>query len=823
MEKFLKNPPTPLLPVALSFSAGILLDRLLSISLGVALLLTLGGLLAWCWARSHKNPLFPLVWLCSGLVAMGAANHHWRRNLVPSNHISKLATSHPRLMRLRGIVVQEPLHIKGKRSPLRTFPPKDKTNVLLEVSELFHQGGWIPSSGRVFLTVDGILDQGKVGEEIEVIGQVNKIPSPGNPGEEDWAVNMRDKDIHARVNVYHTHKTVKIRSQGIAFSLEQGLALIRRWARKIISEYLPRSQQGLAQGLLLGDQSAVTGDHWKSFRQKGVVHVLAVSGLHLGVLAGFLALVFRLAQLPSRRRAGILILIIVTYALLTGARVPVIRATLLVSAFCLGRFCHRMVVPTNLLAFAWLVICLINPTQIFHVGCQLSFLAVIILVSGLGLFTWPEKDPLDKLEDLQRPLWQKGGLWLLSRIGMAYLSALCIWLALAPLIAARFHLVSPAGLVIGPIVTLFTSLALIMGLLMFISALVFWPLAWFFARLTQASLSVCESLVHGAENFPGAYFYVPKLPEWWLAGFYLLLLAGLLLPVLRARFSWVAIALVLWCIIGLLPGLFRPTNEGLRCTFLSVGHGGCVVIETNKGRVILYDAGSLAGPHVTEWHIAPFLWSRGIHRVDEVILSHGDLDHFNGLPSLVERFSIGQVTCTPTFSERDLPGLRLTLQSLQKRNIPIRIVTTGDSLKIDDLTFYVLHPPNPGPTGEENLRSMVLYIHHKNHTILLTGDLDKSGLTTFLNLPAPQVDVLMAPHHGSALANIPKLAEMTRPLLAISSQGQPLPDSATAKRYQDVGAIFLTTWEHGAISIHSTDQGLFVETFRTGKKWKLME
>src|SRR6202022_824538 len=98
------------------------------------------------------------------------------------------------------------------------------------------------------------------------------------------------------------------------------------------------------------------------------------------------------------------------------------------------------------------------------------------------------------------------------------------------------------------------------------------------------------------------------------------------------------------------------------------------------GRTLLYDAGSLGGPEVTRRQIAPFLWSRGIRRIDEVFLSHADLDHFNGVVSLLDRFAVGQVTCTPTFADKRIPGVQYTLAVIQQHGIPIRIVRAGDRL-----------------------------------------------------------------------------------------------------------------------------------------------
>jgi competence protein ComEC len=231
---------------------------------------------------------------------------------------------------------------------------------------------------------------------------------------------------------------------------------------------------------------------------------------------------------------------------------------------------------------------------------------------------------------------------------------------------------------------------------------------------------------------------------------------------------------------------------------------------------LLYDAGAIQGPNVTRRNIAPFLWSRGITRIDEVFLSHADLDHYNGLPSLCEYFAVGRVSCTPTFAARDNAPVRHTLEVLERRRIPIRVVRSGDRLTAGAVELDVLHPPAEGPEGNENSRSLVLRVRHAGHTILLTGDLEDAGLTQVLAMPTAPVEVLMAPHHGSKKSNIPALAEWARPKVVVSCQG--LPKSIYEEPYTQRGATFLGTWPHGAVTVISRRGELSVSTFRTGQR-----
>jgi competence protein ComEC len=252
-------------------------------------------------------------------------------------------------------------------------------------------------------------------------------------------------------------------------------------------------------------------------------------------------------------------------------------------------------------------------------------------------------------------------------------------------------------------------------------------------------------------------------------------------------------------------------------TFVAVDHGGCTVIETPDGRVLLYDAGTISGPDVTRRQIAPFLWSRGIRRIDEVFLSHADLDHFNGLPALLDRFAVGQVTCTRTFSDKSTPGVAATLDALDRHRVPIRTATAGDHFSAGEVEIDVLHPLTDGPPGVENVRSLVLLVRHRGHTILLTGDLEGPGIDAVVGRPVPPIDVLMTPHHGSGANRADELADWARPRLVVACQGRHDAGKAEAV-YRRKGIPYWASWPDGAITVRSHATGLTAETFATGRR-----
>jgi competence protein ComEC len=433
-------------------------------------------------------------------------------------------------------------------------------------------------------------------------------------------------------------------------------------------------------------------------------------------------------------------------ALLTGGRPPALRSAVTVAAACGALVLRRRTLPANLFALAWLVVALVNPADLFTIGCLLSFLSVAVLAWGTGAAGARNvipPDPLDRLIEQSRPAWQRVLRAVGRKVGEAYLITALVWLTVTPLAASRFHVVPVVGLLLGPPLVLLTAVALLAGFALLAAAVVCPPLAALFAVVVHLSLAACEALVDAGTHLPGGQWYIGDIPEWWLWVFYAGLLAVLTQPALRRRWARAVPAGLGWLCVGLLAGASRLPDGELRCTFLAVGHGGCTVLETPDGRTLIYDAGALGGPDVTRRVIAPYLWTRGVHRIDEVFISHGDLDHFNGLIPLLDRFAVGQVTTTPTFSRKETAGVTQTLEALQTRGIPLCVVKSGDVRTAGDLRLEVLHPPAAGPAGNENARSLVLAVCHAGHTLLLTGDLEGPGQERVLSLQERRAEILI--------------------------------------------------------------------------------
>ncbi len=811
----------PLVPIALAYTVGVVLDRHTPIPFPVTFLAACAGLLAWFLSFVGDKPRLGVVYLGLTVMALAAAYHHWHCRLYAADDIGNFVDETPRPARLRGVLEEEPfVSLQPPDDPFTSVPRGDATMTVLAVTDLRQGEDWVTASGRVRVRVAGRMTDLHVGDEVDVMGRLSAPRGPSNPGEFDYAAHLRDQRIRAVLTFHAREERGVVRlGRGWPNSPRGWLAVLRGHCRGVLEETIPEGKErALAVALLLGDGSAMTAEAWEKYIRTGVVQVLVVSGQHLAVLGWFLWFVLRRAGFRGRTGAVVVALVLLTYSLLVGGQPPVMRSAVMACVVCGGLLLRRPAMTANTFALSWLVVGVLNPTDLCGAGCQLSFLCVALLTWGIGRGQPTEQDPLDRLADDARPQWRKRLLRAGRQFATTYGVSLALWLAVAPLVAGRYHMISTVGAPITPPVVLLTSVALLTGFAQLLLAPVCGPLAWPFAWVTRWCLGACDWLVDLADAVPHGCWYVGDMPDWWLWTFYVGLLVVVMVETLRRYWRRFALAGLAWLVIGLAGGAAPRTSDELRCSFLAVGHGGCSVIETPDGRTLLYDAGALGGPDVTRRQIAPFLWHRGIRRVDEVFLSHADLDHFNGLPALLDRFAVGQVTCTPSFFEKNSPAVRLAKEAVEKRGVPVRRVRAGDRLTTDAVDIEVLHPPAQGPPGNENARSLVLRVTHAGHSLLLTGDLEGAGLERVLKASSAPVDVLMAPHHGSKTSNTPELAAWARPKVVVACQGAPRLPGAAQEPYSKAGARFLDTWSQGAVTVRSHETGVVVETFRTSQQ-----
>jgi competence protein ComEC len=316
------------------------------------------------------------------------------------------------------------------------------------------------------------------------------------------------------------------------------------------------------------------------------------------------------------------------------------------------------------------------------------------------------------------------------------------------------------------------------------------------------------TIVDGAARTPWSWLPVDGPGTGWLSGYYGLLALALLVRGTRLA-RWVWRGLGLWTIGALALAAVPPPRSGLTCTFIDVGHGGAILLELPGGRTLLYDAGSFAQGDRAVQSILAMLRARRIERLDGVLLSHADADHYNGAVGLLEWRPIGGFWIPQRFLDFDQPGVVEVCTAALERGVPMGVLQAGDRLMAGETRLEVLHPRGGFADPHDNSQSLVLEVEYAGRRLLLTGDVELGGLTDLLQREPPRrIDVLQAPHHGSRRANTADLERWATPQNVIAQSREPETRDRLRTTYPDAQQV-LTNVEAGSITVHiSPDGGL---------------
>ena len=783
----LKNSPAA--AAALPYIAGMVIAHFINLpSAWLWGVLTVGLLTMFVTHRFSQSALFTLA-AAFALICAGSLVFHEHNRPLPEDDVCGFADL-PVLTTIEGVICT-PMESSGQCKI-----------AVLAVDSVWVLGEGFRASGRCLIKFYESVTDIDYGDRIVARGQLRLPSGERNPGEFNYRRHLAAQHIHSIF-------TVASASQAMLLSRGEGNRLVaaivppvRRFVGAFIDRQIGGQPGALLKGLLLGVRGDIDPELREAFAEVGVIHVLAVSGLHVGFIAALLLGLLSFLRIPNPWRTMLAILGLFTYALLTGFKPPVLRAAIMATVLLVGALLQRRTNVINSLAVAAMIILTLNPLHLFEPGFQLSFVAVL----GIALFS---RRVLEIFERRTLNWQEKGKGWPIAVLTLAAVS-LSAQLATLPLTAYYFNRLPlyslPANLLVVPAVQIIVAL----GFMSTLFAALLYPLGTLLADAVWLWLSVLTVWVTRIADLPFASLTVPRLPPLWTAVFCLLCAALLS----RRRRGVMLIAALLLVNVQVWHDALGQ-NSVLKVTFFDVGQGDAALLQFPNGRTMLVDAGDCteywdSGRQV----ILPYLRRFGIRKIDTLLLTHPHADHVGGAAALMQKVKIGRVVKTNALSDDPMAAQIDSL--IHAKRLPVRPVAAGDTLLLDpDVLLMVLHPTTGcnGNTTKPNDCSIVLKVVYHGRSLLLSGDAEIAGEQQMLRFgDLLTSDVWKIGHHGSATASGQPFRQAVRAQYGVVSVAAHnrcgLPSKKLLMQMQNEGMRLLRTDQVGAVQIVLTSTGV---------------
>jgi competence protein ComEC len=735
--------PAPAVPAALAFAAGILLAVVLPLA-----------------------PPLPLVAaLAAAALAAVAAGFGGDRRVAAGGALLLVLLAG--FSRARGVLVTDretarktaaqsrEEDVFEARGRLSTYWTRSGSiwSTRLEVESARREGTPVALPGRVILSVAGETDPAMLagfGDLVRVRGPLRLpdlgalpaspfvlAPEPRLPQKGAEQVEVLDGPRGALGLLARLHRAA---SRRLAANLDGATPSGKRAA-------------ALAAALLLGETAELTPETVSAFRDGGVAHVLAISGLHVGLLALGLALALRPLRPGVATRDAVVLLATLGFAAFTGGRAPVLRAALMIGLYLVARLLGRPTSPAHVMALSAVILLAADPGNLFDVGFLLTYAAVFGISALAPLFS--------------KPLRKRLPVPLADGIAATLGAELCVF----PIQATVFHVVPfvalLSNLVVVPLASLFLFAAALLSPLLlagpFAAAFALGPLA----LLSDGIVGLLRLL-----DALGASRVVPT-PLFAEAALLVLLLAVAgTVRARRPRRVALAGALALVFLGSARPSVAERPGEA-RLVALDVGQGDAFLVVTDGGRVLVDGGGTFDSAYdFGRTRLLPRLAALGAVSFDAIVLTHPHPDHSRGLLAALKLLPVG-IVYVPRGAPRNL-FLDEALGSAASGGVPVEALGAGDRFVAAGVEFEVLHPgPETYARSAENNGSLVLLLRLGSRRVLMTGDVEASAERDLVARGADlSADVLKVAHHGSRTSTTPAFLERVAPRLALVGVGR---------------------------------------------------
>lgn len=723
----------PALPIVLCYGAGIIAGRFAGADLAV--LMALAGALTVALILVPRARLYAAGLL---IFVLGWFNYSWRYEIHRPEDLRVVIGCEEAIVQVRGTLLTTP--------ELRIYTSADEsyrsTSAKLRVTAVERKGDWKEARGDVVVNTRGMLpDEFWKGQEVIVQGVIKEPASALAEGMFDFREFLFNQGIFYLVAVESARDWQQAdRNQAAVKPLTVSF---QEWAQPLLARGLPAPDQNveLIWSMVLGWKTGFTQEVAEPFMRTGTIHIFAISGLHVACIAWLFAQALRLLGLRRQVSAWVVIPLIWFYTVATGWQSSAVRSAIMSSVVILSWSLHRPPHLLNSLAVAALLVLAWEPQQLFQASFQLSFAVVgsiALFLPYLNLLQVKLLNPDPLLPPELRPRWQQNLDAPLKFVSTSFVISIASWLGALPITAGYFNLFTPVTLLANLFIVPISSA----GLAASVATLVLSPLAAFFNALAWTCMDLTVRINHVFANF--GYFYVPKPTLAFFIFYYLTFLLLLTGALKKPKWLFPGLTLIL------LSGLIFVADLWMRLgrselTMLPI-KGTPLFFHARAGEEdLMIDCSNAYG---SERFLKPFLRARGLNQLDNLALSHGDIDHVEGYDVMKKEFAPRKIlTSSASFRSPTYKDLTVRLES---SSAGWNRLNRGEHFA----GWEILHPPAGDRSPRADDKALVLRRRVEEITVLHLSDLSADGRNRLLNTyPGLSADIVFAgvPEQGEPI------------------------------------------------------------------------